>query len=80
MVQQLLPGGHVPFMPQVEEEKKPQFITELEINDFPQHARWKVRLHHSLNHSTKGHEDWGPRLWLWAQSSGYTVLQKSRRF
>ncbi|KAL3155377.1 hypothetical protein ABBQ38_010937 [Trebouxia sp. C0009 RCD-2024] len=42
MVQQLLPGGHVPFMPQVEEEKKPQFITELEINDFPQHARWKI--------------------------------------
>lgn len=49
MVQQLLPGGHVPLMPQPEEEKKPQFITELEINDFPQHARWKVRLHHSLN-------------------------------
>ena len=44
MVQQLLPGGHVPYMPQPEEEKKPQFITELEINDFPQHARWKVRL------------------------------------
>ena len=48
MVQQLLPGGHVTLMPQPEEEKKPQFITELEINDFPQHARWKVRLH-SLN-------------------------------
>lgn len=44
MVQQLLPGGHIPYMPQPEEEKKPQFITELEINDFPQHARWKVRL------------------------------------
>lgn len=42
MVQQLLPGGHVPLMPQPEEEKKPQFITELEINDFPQHARWKI--------------------------------------
>ena len=42
MVQQLLPGGHMPFVPQPEEEKKPQFITELEINDFPQHARWKV--------------------------------------
>ena len=45
MVQQLLPGGHMPYMPQPEEEKKPQFITELEINDFPQHARWKVCLH-----------------------------------
>ena len=44
MVQQLLPGGHMPFVPQPEEEKKPQFITELEINDFPQHARWKVSL------------------------------------
>ena len=42
MVQQLLPGGIMPQMPQPEEEKKPQFITELEINDFPQHARWKV--------------------------------------
>lgn len=43
MVQQLLPGGVVqPLMPQVEEEKKPQFIAELEINDFHQHARWKV--------------------------------------
>jgi len=44
MVQQLLPGGQMPQMPQLEEEKKPQFITELEINDFPQHARWKVGL------------------------------------
>ena len=42
MVQQLLPGGIVQPMPQVEEEKKPQFIVELQINDFPQHARWKV--------------------------------------
>ena len=48
MVQQLLPGGHVPVVPQPEEEKKPQFITELEINDFPQHARWKVNLRLSL--------------------------------
>ena len=44
MVQQLLPGGQIIQMPQPEEEKKPQFITELEINDFPQHARWKVRV------------------------------------
>ena len=48
MVQQLLPGGHMPYVPQPEEEKKPQFITELEINDFPQHARWKVSLRLSL--------------------------------
>ena len=25
---------------------KPHFETELEINDFPQHARWKVHLLH----------------------------------
>lgn len=42
MVQQLLPGGVVPQLPQPEEEKKPQYISELEINDFPQHARWKI--------------------------------------
>ena len=48
MVQQLLPGGQVPQMPQLEEEKKPQFIAELEINDFPQHARWKVCLRFSI--------------------------------
>lgn len=62
MVQQLLPGGHVPFMPQVEEEKKPQFITELEINDFPQHARWKVCLHHFLDQLYQGAS--GRRVWL----------------
>lgn len=58
MVQQLLPGGQVQPLPQAEEEKKPQFVTELEINDFPQHARWKVdslcpylvtEAHHSSN-------------------------------
>lgn len=42
MVQQLLPGGVVQPFPQVEEQKKPQYVVELEINDFPQHARWKV--------------------------------------
>ena len=52
MVQQLLPGGQIIQMPQPEEEKKPQFITELEINDFPQHARWKVRLSSALHSLT----------------------------
>ena len=35
MVQQLLPGGIVQPMPQEEEEKKPQFIAEMQKNDFP---------------------------------------------
>jgi len=42
MVQQLLPGGQMPQMPQAAEEEKDQYVVELEINDFPQHARWKV--------------------------------------
>ncbi len=42
MVQQLLPGGQMPQMPQPAEEEKDQYVVELEINDFPQHARWKV--------------------------------------
>lgn len=28
---------------------KPHFETELEINDFPQHARWKVQTSHTRN-------------------------------
>lgn len=42
MVQQLLPGGQMPQMPQPAEEEKDQYVVELEINDFPQHARWKI--------------------------------------
>ena len=29
------------------DSQKPHFETELEINDFPQHARWKVCLRHA---------------------------------
>jgi len=46
MVQQLLPGGQMPQMPQPAEEEKDQYVVELEINDFPQHARWKVGTFH----------------------------------
>lgn len=46
MVQQLLPGGQMPQMPQPAEEEKDQYVVELEINDFPQHARWKVGIFH----------------------------------
>ena len=46
MVQQLLPGGQMPQMPQKAEEEKDQYVVELEINDFPQHARWKVGTFH----------------------------------
>lgn len=35
------PGSYQP------DANKPHFETELEINDFPQHARWKVRFFHS---------------------------------
>ena len=36
----------MPQMPQAAEEEKDQYVVELEINDFPQHARWKVGTFH----------------------------------